>query len=506
MDSSDLHDLIQILDRDPPIVSPPYDPEPYHDPDDIMYNMNYYDDNVYYPSPEAQNLKKERKTGVRNKYWEKGWGKMLLDPALNIPDSRESKQFRQRFRVTFSLFKFIVNLCKRKEVFSTHRSWGVVPLEIKVLIGLRILGRGNVADDIAEMSGVPRSSVSKFFLQFVHGFTKHYMKYFINFPDKEEEISNITNLYAKLGLPGTCGSMDCTHVVWVKCPKNLNHCCKGREKHATVKFQVVCDHTRKILYCSRWYPGAIHDMTVCRNDKFSKWCMEEEGLKDVEYILFDDYGRPRKCKGGHVLVDGGYLKFACFICPQLQRCESSAVYWSELLESVRKDIECVFGILKARFRILKMQLEVKYASTIEAIFQCCCILHNILLVHDGLDTKYNDEAFWSHLSPENDNEEESTDIENIIEEHQSTQHCLYVKTCKLSFCNSATNAISSRTSEDAIQNVKLVVNPRSRTASLKVIRKIRAHEEIFTDYNSDYTYGPVQDIHLTGDSIDLLIT
>jgi hypothetical protein len=441
--------------------------------------------------------------------------------------------------------------------------------------------------------------------------------------------------------------MDCTHVTWLKCPKELINSCKGREKHATVKFQVVCDHTRKILYCSGWYPGAMHDIAVCRNDQFSKKCMEER-LKMVEYILFDQYGRPRKCKGGHVLVDGGYLKYACFICPQLQRCESSAVYWSELLESVSKDIECVFGILKARFRILKMQLEVKYASTIEAIFQCCCILHNILLVHDGLDTKYNDEAFWSHLSPENDNEEESTDIENIIEEHQSTQHCLYVpeemshglngtsfeaseqlfekkcdylirhnhkqyqmglllwpksipslvkqamnyrqrasefifnslymkkslyigknnaesmgyglfsnvtievgviigkyhgefittserlnrtaqgkggyfihfnanecldcfkernlKKCKLSFCNSATNAISSRTSEDAIQNVKLVVNPRSRTASLKVIRRIQAHEEIFTDYNSDYTYGPVQDIHLTGDSIDLLIT
>ena len=51
-----------------------------------------------------------------------------------------------------------------------------------------------------------------------------------------------------------------------------------------------------------------------------------------------------------------------------------------------------------------MSIEFKYASTIEAFFQCYCILHNILLVHDGFDTKYNDEAFWSHLSPENDNE------------------------------------------------------------------------------------------------------
>jgi hypothetical protein len=39
---------------------------------------------------------------------------------------------------------------------STHRSWGTVPIELKVLISLRKLGRGNVADDIAEMSGVPR--------------------------------------------------------------------------------------------------------------------------------------------------------------------------------------------------------------------------------------------------------------------------------------------------------------------------------------------------------------
>jgi hypothetical protein len=150
------------------------------------------------------------------------------------------------------LFNYIVDLCTKEEVFSIHRSSGKVPIEIKVLIGLRILGRilgrGNVADDIAEMSGVPRSSVSKFFLQFVHGFTKHYKDYFISFPETEEQISDITNLYAKLGLPGTCGSMDCTHVAWYKCPKNLIHCCKGRKTHATVKFQVVCDHTRKILY------------------------------------------------------------------------------------------------------------------------------------------------------------------------------------------------------------------------------------------------------------------
>lgn len=49
-------------------------------------------------------------------------------------------------------------------------------------------------------------------------------------------------------------------------------------------------------------------------DDFSKWLMDEEALKNVQYVLFDEYGRPRKCLGGHILIDGGYLKHACFIC------------------------------------------------------------------------------------------------------------------------------------------------------------------------------------------------
>ena len=88
--------------------------------------------------------------------------------------------------------------------------------------------------------------------------------------------------------------------------------------------------------------------------------MDDEALKNVQYVLFDEYGRPRKCVGGHILVDGGYLKHACFICPQNQRSDTSSVYWSELVESVRKDIECVFGILKARFRTLRNYLTFKH--------------------------------------------------------------------------------------------------------------------------------------------------
>jgi hypothetical protein len=125
MQSSDLADLIQMLDHNPHTVSPAHESEHYVDPEDYMFHINDNDIDPYYlnpgATPEEPLLKKARKTGTRIKYWEKGWGLMLQDPSLMIPDSREVKQFRRRFRVTFSLFNYVVDLCKRKEIFSTHQ-------------------------------------------------------------------------------------------------------------------------------------------------------------------------------------------------------------------------------------------------------------------------------------------------------------------------------------------------------------------------------------------------
>lgn len=59
--------------------------------------------------------------------------------------------------------------------------------------------------------------------------------------------------------------------------------------------------------------------------------------------------------------------------------------WSAALESVRKDVECFFGILKGRFRILKLGILFQDKDDIDNMFFTCCILHNMLHAFDGLD-------------------------------------------------------------------------------------------------------------------------
>lgn len=58
------------------------------------------------------------------------------------------------------------------------------------------------------------------------------------------------------------------------------------------------------------------------------------------------------------------------------------------LTSVRKDVECTFGILKARFRILKNALRYADIDLIGDIIKTCAILLKMLLHFDHLQLTY----------------------------------------------------------------------------------------------------------------------
>ncbi len=49
------------------------------------------------------------------------------------------------------------------------------------------------------------------------------------------------------------------------------------------------------------------------------------------------------------------------------------------IESIHKDVECVFGILKKRWKILDYGIRFRDISVDEEIFVVCCILHNNML-------------------------------------------------------------------------------------------------------------------------------
>jgi hypothetical protein len=92
-----------------------------------------------------------------------------------------------------------------------------------------------------------------------------------------------------------------------------------------------------------------------------------------------------------LIVDGGFHRWKCLQCPFREASDADGSKWTEKLMSLRKDVECTFGSLKKRFRILKIpQLWTPDDSDrpllkLDNVFHTCCILHNMLLRVDGND-------------------------------------------------------------------------------------------------------------------------
>ncbi|EJK44351.1 hypothetical protein THAOC_37116, partial [Thalassiosira oceanica] len=100
----------------------------------------------------------------------------------------------------------------------------------------------------------------------------------------------------------------------------------------------------------------------------------------VQWTFVDDQGVQQVATGVYLICDGGYLRWPILICPyQNARKGSREGDFSDNLESVRKDVECVFGILKKRWKIIENGIRYRDIKIVEKVFLVCCMLHNMML-------------------------------------------------------------------------------------------------------------------------------
>ena len=74
--------------------------------------------------------------------------------------------------------------------------------------------------------------------------------------------------------------------------------------------------------------------------------------QDRVFRTFTRTGEIIYWRRAYVITDGGYPICFSFVNPTLPNYEYHTVLWAEWLESIRKDVERLFGTLKFRFRWL----------------------------------------------------------------------------------------------------------------------------------------------------------
>ncbi|KAL7462574.1 hypothetical protein ACHAXS_002959 [Conticribra weissflogii] len=179
--------------------------------------------------------------------------------------------------------------------------------------------------------------------------------------------------YKKVGLPGCGGSIDVVHVKWSNCPAGDFNRCKGKESFPLLAREVISGFNQEIL-------GMSSVQFSTRNDKhIDKLDDNVAGIRDVEWDYYDKHSNHKTSVGIYLVCDSGYLRWPILICPYKHaKCTSPEVFFSDNLESVWKDVECVFGILKKRCCILDFGIHFCDIKIGNKIFVVCCILHNMM--------------------------------------------------------------------------------------------------------------------------------
>jgi hypothetical protein len=102
--------------------------------------------------------KKPRYLKLRRDCWESNWGQLLRDPRVKVKGSTQYKDFRRMFRLPFELFGPFVDECRERQIFVTDYAKesgrkprdSYIPIEFKVLLSLRVLGRDWCFHDIKD--------------------------------------------------------------------------------------------------------------------------------------------------------------------------------------------------------------------------------------------------------------------------------------------------------------------------------------------------------------------
>ena len=88
-------------------------------------------------------------------------------------------------------------------------------------------------------------------------------------------------------------------------------------------------------------------------------------LQDNDFELLDYDCLGKVCM---LLVDNGYLQWLCTVPPFTVTSDMDEIRWTKWLESMRKDVECTFGILKGRWQILKSGIWIQGIDAVDNIW------------------------------------------------------------------------------------------------------------------------------------------
>ena len=296
-----------------------------------------------------------RRRDPKSSIW---WIDYVVDEyhTFRDPTHRDGKLFRFRFSHSFdSVYEIVAKIQEKEHYFwrnkTDSRGKTSSPLELLVLGSLRVLTRNVTLDDLFEQTYISPEVHRCFFNEFTTWYSAVVFPTVVKMPTLAEVLDNGAE-YRVSGFPGCICSVDCVHVrVW-GVSANLKQVSTGKEKFLSRVFEAAVNHRGMIVSATKGFYGSVSDKSIVKFDG-AMMAMKNGMYDDNSYDKYNDDGVMMSVKGAYNLCDNGYHKWSTMMEPTKRPVDQDDYNWTEMLESLRKDVEKLFGELKQEFAILK---------------------------------------------------------------------------------------------------------------------------------------------------------
>jgi hypothetical protein len=322
------------------------------------------------------------------------WGRVYFNPqAPPRPGDRAWEDFRDKFRLPLPMFNWVLR-CAREDgrfPFDPPPNGGhdPTPMCLKVAAFFRWLAVGAQVNAYCEGSGCSRQTLQAFFPDFGNWLVERFFAEWIKIPTNVEQVAALAKPFQMLGIPGAICSQDGVHVPWNRCPSALRADYTGKEGYPTLVWNCCLAHTTRILCVhghrrtdtQPWigaFKGACNDKTVVRTDPFISAIGSNDIFVDFNHsVIVNDQFDTMNMRGAFAINDGGYHNWIHTIAGTKdgQSASTDEGRWSSTMESIRKDSERSFGIMKKRFRILQIQSYLHTSTSIDTVFKVMPFLY-----------------------------------------------------------------------------------------------------------------------------------
>lgn len=306
---------------------------------------------------------------------------------LHYYDARIPQDFfRQQLRVTRNTFNRILNMLGHRLVRQQSRFRDPLPPEKILALGLYRLGHGNSYVSIGPSFNVGKSTVIEAVQDVVEALYELRNEY-IKFPETEAETLAATETFEELSeLPNIVGAIDGSHVRIIA-PKDSAVDYFSRYQQYDFIIQAVVNGRKLFLDFACGFPGNMHDARVLRRSAIFRKAERGEILSaPTVHINGRHELRP------YLVGDSAYPLSPWLMKPYPEGTrDRDEIKFNKELSSARVKVECAFGLLKSRRRVLQKCFDSSIEFAVKNAI-ACAVLHNLcILWGDDWEEEDNDD-------------------------------------------------------------------------------------------------------------------